>query len=60
MAIIYFRWLGTRVRVSYGVSVNIRVRVDFRVMVVVSKLLGSDYCQGKFRVIVRVRVRLWF
>ena len=35
-----------------------RVRVDVRLMVRVSKLLRSDYGQGKFRVIVTVIVRL--
>ena len=36
----------------------IRVTVDVRVMVRVSNLLGSDYGQGEFRVIIRVRAKL--
>ena len=39
--------------------VRIRDRVDVRVMVRVSKLLESHLGPGMFRVIVRVRVRLW-
>ena len=36
----------------------IRVTVDVRVMVRVSNLLWSDYGQGEFRVIIRVRAKL--
>ena len=36
----------------------IRVTVDVRAMVRVSNLLGSDYGQGEFRVIIRVRAKL--
>ena len=36
----------------------IRVAVDVPVMVRVSNLLGSDYGQGEFRVIIRVRAKL--
>ena len=34
--------------------VRILFRVDVRVVVRVSKLLGSDYCHGKFRVMLRL------
>ena len=48
-----------RVRHSnLGVRFRIVFRVDVRIMVRVSKLLGSDYGHGKFNVIVSVRVRL--
>ena len=36
----------------------IRVTVHVRVMVRISNLLGSDYSQGEFRVIIRVRAKI--
>ena len=52
--------LRVRVRVSLGVRVSgmSTVSVNVWVRVMVSNLLGSDYGQGEFRVIIRVNAKL--
>ena len=46
---------GVRVRVSFGVRVRVRVSFGVRFTDRLSKLLGSDKSQGKFRVRVKLR-----